>query len=552
MKNKLIKRVLAFALATSLTVLPLTGCGKEGDKNATPSPTEISNGEVPKTSGDDDTLRFALSVDFNKVDTLIAYNDEINIVVNSVSEGLFYYDENSKVQPLLAESYTQPDETTYIYQIRDDVTFSDGSKLTAEDVEFSLNRHRDESNASLLGWMFDNVDTIEQTGDYEVTVKLKTPDPTWQYTLATTASNVISKAYYEQHSDDFGTSSGGFLGSGPYVITSWDASEINLEYNENYWNKDNTDVGFKELRFLSVQDQSVVKSLIESGQVDITRNVSLESAKELSSNSELDIKKIDRLVDTFLSFNTTVKPLDDVKVRHAIDYAIDKEAILKDVIGEEYASIGKSQLFSEKIGEANADLWKDFFDNQESYAYDIDKAKELLKEAGYEDGLSLRLTYTANNSNEENVALLIQQNLADIGIDVTLEGVDNATVSTLRYGGPETRDYELLITRWGADYPDPVGTVVPMAYSTNNVAGGSNWAEYKNADFDKYIDLSYATTGEERIGYLQDALTVLGEDIPYAPLYNPYYVFITSKRVDYEFSTMLLYNIYTKDIKKAK
>lgn len=552
MKNKLIKRVLAFALATSLTVLPLTGCGKEGDKNAEPSPTEIANGETPKASGDDDTLKFALSVDFNRVDTLIAYHDELNILVNSVTEGLFYYDENSEVQPLLVSSYTQPDDTTYIYEIRDDVTFSDGSKLTAEDVEFSLNRHRDPNNASLLGWMFDNVDTIEQTGDYEVTVKLKTPDPTWQYTLATTASNVVSKAYYDEHSDDFGTSTGGLLGSGPYTITSWDASEIDLEYNENYWNKDNVDVGFKKLQFLSVQDQSVVKSLIESGQVDITRNVSLDSAKELSSNSELNINKIDILADTFLSFNTTVTPLDDVNVRHAIDYAIDKDAILSDIVGEEYASVGKSQLFSEKIGEANADLWKDFFENQESYSYDIEKAKELLKEAGYEDGFSLNLKYTATSSNDENVALIIQQNLADVGIDVTLEGVDSGTVQTLRYGGPDTRDYELLITGWASDYPDPVGTVVPMAYSTNNVAGGSNWAEYKSADFDKYIDLSYATTGEERIGYLQDALTVLGEDIPYAPLYNQNQVYISNKRVDYEFTTMLLYNIYTKDIKKAK
>ena len=552
MKNKINKRVLAFALATSLTVLPLTGCGKEGDKNAEPSPTEISNGETPKASGDDDTLRFALSVDFNKVDTLIAYSHELNILVNSVSEGLFYYDENSVVQPLLAKSYTQPDDTTYVYEIRDDVTFSDGSKLTAEDVEFSLNRHRDPNNASLLGWMFDNVDSIEQTGDYEVTVKLKTPDPTWQYTIATTAGDVISKAYFEEHKDDYGTSSGGFVGSGPYVITSWDATEVDLEYNEDYWNKDNVEVGFKKLQFLSVPDESVAKTLIASGQVDITGNVSLDSAKELSSNSELKVVTTDFLADTFLSFNTSVKPLDDVRVRQAIDYAIDKETILTDIIGEDYASIGKSQLFSEKIGEADAALWKDFFENQPTYEYDLERAKELLKEAGYEDGLSLRLTYTSSNSTYENVSLLIQQNLAEAGIDVTLEGVDAATVNTLRYGGSETRDYELLLTIWASDYPDPVGTVVPMAYSTNNVAGGSNWAEYRSDDFDKYIDLSYSTSGEERIGYLQDALTVLGEDIPYAPLYNNYNVFITSKRVDYEFTTMLLYNIYTKDIKKAK
>ena len=552
MKNKINKRVLAFALATSLTVLPLTGCGKEGDKNAEPSPTEISNGETPKASGDDDTLRVALSIDFNKVDTLIAYSTELDMIVNSVSEGLFYYDENSVVQPLLAESYTQPDDTTYIYQIRDDVTFSDGTPLTAEDVAFSLNRHRDENNASLLGWMFDKVESIEQTGDYEVTVKLSSPDPAWQYTLATPASDVISKKYYDEHSDDFGTSSGGFIGSGPYIITSWDTSEIDLAYNENYWNKDNVDIDFKNLQFLSVPDQSVVKTLVESGQVDITRNISRDSVKELKGNSDLNVIAIDYLGDTFLSYNTNVTALDDVRVRQAIDYAIDKESILNDIVGSEYASLGKSQLFSEKIGEANADLWGDFFETQQSYTYDVDKAKELLKEAGYESGLSFKLTYLSSNSTHENVALLIQQNLADVGITVTLEGVDKATESTLRYGGPDTRDYELFLTQWASDYPDPVGTVVPMAYSTNYIAGGSNWAEYKSADFDKYIDLSYNATGAERIELLKQALTVLGEDLPYAPLYNHYEVFITSKKVDYNFSTMLLYNIYTKDIKKAK
>ena len=92
-----------------------------------------------------------------------------------------------------------------------------------------------------------------------------------------------------------------------------------------------------------------------------------------------------------------------------------------------------------------------------------------------------------------------------------------------------------------------------MYYSTNNVAGGSNWAEYKNKDFDKLIDeQNSAATPEERIPVLKDALDILAEDIPYAPVYNHYKVFATSKRVDYQFSTMLLYNIYTKNIKKAK
>ncbi len=538
MKKKKWKRMAALLIATTLL----------GTTTACSESEEVINTEV-----DDDTLRIAMSTDFNTIDILIAYAHEINMVVNAVTEGLFYYDENSVVQPYLAESYEQVDDVTYVYQIREGVTFSDGTELTAEDVVFSLEYQRDEENASLLSWMFDNVDTIEQTGDYEVTVTLSTPDPTWVYTLATPAGNVISKSYYEAHSDNFGTAEGGFIGTGPYVITDWSSTEVDLEYNEDYWNAANTEVDFKKVQFLSVKDQAVSKTLLESGDVDIVSNLSVDGAKELDGKNGISIKKVDMLLSTFVSFNTTVEPLNDVRVRQAIAYAIDKEAILNDIVGEEYGSLAKSFPFSEKIGEANAEIWGDYFETQNTYEKDIEKAKELLEEAGYGDGLSFVLSYDASNSVAESEALYIQQSLAEINITITLEGLDSGEISTQRYGGSETRTYELLITKWGSDYPDPTGCIIPMYVSTNNVAGGSNWAEYVSEDFDRLISESNAATSEEeRIAILKEALDILQEEIPYAPIVNDYIFYGHSSRVDYEYSTMCLYNIYIKDIKRAE
>ena len=549
MKKGFLKRIAALVLAAALSV-SLAACASSSD--TTDDASESADENVDAQT-DDDTLVIAVSLDFTTVDTIVSYGTEQSLLISCVAERLFYFDENSEVQPFLVESWEQEGDTTYVYQIRQDVTFSDGTQLTAEDVAFSLNRHLDENNASQLAWMFEKVELIEQTGDYEVTVTLSEPDATWQYVLATPAGDIISKAYYEENSEDFGTADGGLIGSGPYVITSWDTAEMDLEYNEDYWNADETQVGFTSIQFLSISDQSVVKTALESGQIDLTQNISLDTAKELEDNDSINIQATDYLGSTFLSYNTSQEPLDDAAVRQAILYGIDREAILTDIIGENYASIGKSLLFSEKIADSSADLWGDYFDNEETYSYDPEKAIALLEEAGYGDGLELTLKYTASDSTAENVALYIQANLAEIGVTIQLEGIDTSELYTLRYGGSDVRDYELLLTSWASDYPDPVGTIQPMYYSANSAAGGSNWAEYNNSEFDALIDAQGSVTdAEERIALLKEALDILSEDVPYAPLYNHYKVFATSSRVDYTFSTMVMYNLFVKDIQKAE
>ena len=327
------KKIILSGLLSLTVVTGLVGCGA----SSSPETSTVSGSAAGKS---DDELVIAVADEYANIDILHAYSTEVDLVLNQVLEGLYYYDKNSEIQPKLAKSFEQPDDTTYVYQIKDDVDFSDGTHLTAEDVAFSLERHRNPENSSELGWMFENVKSIKQTGDYEVTVKLKQPDALWQDTLATTASLVISKKYFEENKDNFGTAKGGIIGSGPYKISSWDQGvQLELEVNKNWWDKD-TELAFKKLTYKTIPDAAVVKSALESGEVDVTQNISAETANELESSGKAQISATDYYGTTFLSFNNSKKPFNDANVRKAIASAIDREQIVNTLYYGKYAQKG--------------------------------------------------------------------------------------------------------------------------------------------------------------------------------------------------------------------
>lgn len=141
----------------------------------------------------EDTVISQIYSDIVALDPARMYDGATMEVLQQVTEGILAQQMDGSMAPYLAETWKAVDETTYVYTMRSDVTFSDETPMTMEDVLFSLQRHRDPAVASYMGWMFENVDTIEQTGDWEFTVKLKQPDATWQYVLGTAAGAVIQK-----------------------------------------------------------------------------------------------------------------------------------------------------------------------------------------------------------------------------------------------------------------------------------------------------------------------------------------------------------------------
>ncbi len=566
-KKEIIKKGLSLIIAS--TLLLATGCGNSNSSNndtadAVSQETEISetqeaqgaqdSEEVSESTSnlDSDNLVFSFSDEIANIDIIHAYSVENDIITTSIAEPLFYYGADSSIQKGLVENEEQPEDNIYVYDIKQNVTFSDGTPLTADDVVFSLERQRDPEVAGELGWMFENVDTIEKTGDYQATVTLKQPDATWPYTMATTASLVISKSYSEQHEDDLGTSEGGLVGSGPYVLSSWEqGSEIVLTKNENYWD-DSVELDFDTVTIKFIPDVSVAKLSLENGEIDFTTALTTDSANELESNPNVNVQAVDYFGETFLSFNNSREPFNDINVRKAIAYAVDKNTLVDTLYYGKYAGVANGLPFGESIITTAKDEWTDYLSNVEAYDLDIEKAKEYLAESSVPDGFTAKLVYPASDPTYESVALVIQQNLKELGITLELEGLAASEISTLRYGGSETRDYDLMIARWGSDYPDPVGVISPLFISSNNVSGGSNWSEYKNEEFDKLlVEQAEQLDPVERAKTLQDSLDILVDEIPSYPIYYHYRLFATSSRIDYEISSSCLYNIYVKDIKKS-
>ena len=206
------KKIIALGLVAAMTIAMVTGCG--GKKSESSNKTVTSQSEA-------DEMVIGMNSDIIACDPAFAYDNNTNAVVDQITEGLLAYDQDNKLVSKLAKSWEQVDDVTYKYEIRDDVKFSDGTQMTADDVVFSLNRIKDPSVASYLNWMYANVDSIEKTGDWEVTVKLSTPDALWQYVPATTAGHVISQKFYEENKDDFGKPGTGIIGTGPYKFDSW-------------------------------------------------------------------------------------------------------------------------------------------------------------------------------------------------------------------------------------------------------------------------------------------------------------------------------------------
>jgi ABC-type transport system substrate-binding protein len=180
------------------------------------------------------TVTYGLEGDVRGLEPALSYDFTANPVVCNISEGLMMFTPEGGLEPLIAETFEQPDEVTYVYTLRGGVVFSDGSPVTIDDVVASIARVRDPEVAGPLAWMYDVPEaTVERTNDKTITITLATPSALFRYVAATTAGHVIPVAAIEQFGLDLLRNP---VGTGPYMLANWAAgSEIVLEKNPNYW-----------------------------------------------------------------------------------------------------------------------------------------------------------------------------------------------------------------------------------------------------------------------------------------------------------------------------
>lgn len=342
----------------------------------------------------------------------------------------------TKLEPGLAESWEVSDDgSVYTLHLRD-AKFSDGSAITAEDVIFSLTRIRDDEG-SLWSDSYKVIKSMEAPDPKTVVITLDGPSAPFLSSLAMPGASIISKAGFE----DLGAEAYAEkpIASGAFVVDEWlRGDRVVLKKNPEFWEADR--VQLDGVEWISVPDDNTRILQVQSGELDAAIFVPFSRVDQLKQDPELTVHLEKSTREDHLLINHAHAPLDQKLVRQALDHAIDKTAIVEAVtfgIGEEaYSYIPKGALYH-------------YEDNQRR-PYDPEKAKALLAEAGVED---LTLTYLVNAGNQvdEQIAILVQQQLAAAGITANLQKMDPSQTWDMLVNG----DYDISVMYWTNDVLDP-------------------------------------------------------------------------------------------------
>lgn len=544
------KRHLSVAVSMALAASMLAGCGAStasdsagSTQTAATTETEAAAaGTQAAASGDDaGILHLAWTSDIQTLDvqtTSANYMIPMN-VFDRLFEIKLNDDGTTELVPSLVKDYTVSDDgLTYEFTLRDDVKFSDGTPLTASDVEFTLVRllgldtsvNTDFASCILgaddyieqEGYSYDDtIEGIKVTDDTHLTITLAYPFAGFLYELATPAGCIYSKAAVEAAGDDYGNDYKAAIGSGPYVVTDWTRdSDLEMEVNPEYWGEEPS---VKKVDIQIVPDASTINMMFQNGEIDILDCDDLDSSVIDSTYKTAYADKIvssNRLATTYLILNEDDQYLSDVNVRKAIQMAIDRQSILDTVYSGD-GNLCDGIYPKGLIGYSE--------ENQGWLKYDPDAAKKLLEDSGYTDG-EIKMELAADSSASSSVTLvlqMVQANLQAIGIDASIVSYDEASWLALRKSG----EMNSFVATWTADFNDPDNFI--YTFFGNDEKTKIRSINYKDEDTMKRVEEARAITDETERLAEYDALEkkIVEDDAAWVPLFGRTHLFVISDRV---------------------
>ena len=525
------KALLTTSLALSMT-LAITSCSSgsgNGDAAADGKDrlaelavtTEAASGELESATWN---LPFGEPA---SLDPILAFNYPENTVVANICEGLMMIEPDFSVTPNLAESFDTQDGQTYVYKLREDVTFWDGSPMTAQDVAYSLNRHLDPEEGSY--WASDavsgNVESIEVTSDTEVTVTLKAPDWTFNSYMATPMGVVVSEEHRKAAGESYGTPQGGVMCTGPFSVEEWQSGQsITLAKNEAYWNTDRTPkINSLEIQF--IVDPAAITNALVSGAIDGSYDVPLSAVSQLEAagNGELILGKSMQMLAIIA---TGDGPLGDPAVRKALWTATDQQA-LSGTVFENTARPAVSLIpdggwsFADDVfSSARAEL--------PGAEADIEKAKEILADATADLSETITIVYPTERSYYADMISEFTRAGKEIGLDVQPQGVPSAQFGAF-FSDPEARaGHGAFVTTNYMDVPDPLVFLRTIVQE----GGSQNFSGYSNPEIEELLAKAEAASDETERAELTAEIEALAmADMPWLPVVDPAVRLFMSDRV---------------------
>ena len=510
---------LAVTLAAGLAA-GLTACSGATSTAASSSANEV----IPLLRAGIDSPEPGLDMTKNINASLI---DQLGL------ESLLKYGPQGQLEPDLATSWTQTSPVTYVYHLRQGVKFWDGHPLTATDVAYSLNYDR--GAGSELAFAFTAVKSITATSPDTVTVTLTQPQASWQYVPAEETSYVFEKQFQQAHQATFGNPGTLVMGTGPWQITSLDPTKgAEVSANPNWWGGK---VPIQRISFSFYSSETSEALAFRAGEIDIDPNVS--NPESFAATSGAKLLTASACDNGFLTMNTTLPGWNDVHVRRAVAYTLNRSDIIAAHGGYTqpvYTLTPPSLLLSvASQSQVNALL-----NSIPLYQYDLAKAKQEMAQSAYPHGFTTTIT-AASYGSVLNVTQVIVAELAKIGIRAQIKQMPVNAWQAAQTGPASGRGVSL--SEGGCFQPDPSAYYDDLG-SENTAAGSWNMAEYTPAEVDTLLSQGIATTNPaQRFTIYSKLFQKLQTDLPYIGLYTRDYVIALSPRFTYSGFSQWFWNL---------
>jgi peptide/nickel transport system substrate-binding protein len=470
----------------------------------TPPPAEEPTPPPAEEPAAPQTLTIASGTDVENLNIRRVTSSPSFSVLEHIYEPLFYMTPEGELEPLLAESIEPGDEEfSWIITLRQGVQFTDGEPFNAEAVKTNLDWILEEG--PVFGFLIDRIQEVVVVDEYTVQLNLETDFAPLGAHLSHGAIAMISPALLEQ-GDDVMTNT--TAGTGPYVLQNWTVDEsVTLARNPDYWG-DAPAIETVVFRVIREDGARIVE--VEAGTVDVAVRIPPAEADRLAANPNINIVETPGLRTIYIFFNVTQEPFTDVRVRQAVNYAVDVEGIVRDLF-EGAARVSDAPIAPAVFG----------YSAQEPYARDVERARQLLADAGIPEGTTVTLYHpTARYIQDALVADAVRAQLREVGLNAELRTLEWAQyVPHVRRPAPEN-DVQFAMLGWGTVTMDADYGLFALFHSSEHPPG-FNGSFYDNPEVDRLLDEARIVVDEEERRRLYDeAISIIWEDAPWLFLYS--------------------------------
>jgi ABC-type transport system substrate-binding protein len=451
------------------------------------------------------TIVIAMGTDAVTLDPHNSTDSPTATVLSHIYETLFELTPDGEIVPLLATgAEMSADGLTWTVTLRDDVTFHNGAPLTAEVVKGSMERFINPANAFTFAFLLNRIQEIVVVDEHTVEFRLSGTFAPFLAHLTHNSTAIVHPDVVAEQGEAFAQNP---VGTGPFRLQNWQRGErLDLERFDDYWGEL---PGVSGVRFLTVPEDTTRMALVETGEAHVAVRVPPQDVARIDANPNVTVHNVSGLRTIYIYFNHLMEPFNDIRVRQALNYAVNKEEIAEFIFG------GAVRVSDAPIAPAIFG-----YTPVGPYDYDPERARELLAEAGFADGLTIELwSPTGRYPQDIQVAQAIQGQLAEVGVTAEISSIDWAAYLVATAQPRESTYVPLALLGWGTVTGDADYGLYALFHSSQ--APNPNRAFYNNRMVDDLLDQARTNPDESlRRQLYADAIELIWNDAPWIFLYS--------------------------------